>query len=239
MGASPSLCIVVPVFNEDRVIERNLGVILRCARGLGIKALLLAVNDGSSDDTKECLRRFSEGCSPEHFQYIDLPVNKGYGAACRAGLSQAVTDGFDYVLFMDSDLTDDPEYLTVFVEKMREGYDYIKTTRRAGHGGYVGVPLHRRVISHLGCSIARVATGLPLTDMANGFRAVKVDVLRGLDLEENGFGLIMEELMKSRLRARRYCEISRVQGIRSADARPSAFEYDFKTIWSYFKFLFV
>ena len=148
-----------------------------------------------------------------------------------------MTNGYEYLVFMDSDLTDHPRYLTLFYEKMVEGWDYIKTTRHVPEGGYRDVPWRRRVVSSVGCSVARAMTGLPLTDLANGFRAIRTDTYRQLNLREEGFAIIMEELAQVKRLTRRICEIPRTQGVRSADARSSAFTYDSKTLWRYFKHL--
>lgn len=233
------LCIIVPVFNEGAVLRNNLETILREAEKLPVDSMVVAVDDGSKDDSPEILRTLSARYSHSMFRTLLLPLNRGYGAACRQGASFAIANDFDYALFMDSDLTDDPKYLGEFVARMQAGWDYIKTTRHIPEGGYRDVPLKRRIISTAGCLLTRVASGLPLTDLANGFRAVKVDVLRKMELTEDNFGLILEELMKARRFTNRFCEFPRVQGVRTEDARASAFRYDLKTLWGYFRYLFL
>lgn len=233
------ICIIVPVYNEESVVERNLKTIIQYAQALSDKATVVAVNDGSRDKSGEILFAMAKQYPEEIFHPISYDVNRGYGGALKAGMRYAIERQFDYGVFMDSDLTDHPKYLQALYEKMCEGWDYIKTTRRGGDGGYHDVPWKRRVISFIGCSVGQLLTGLPLTDLANGFRAVKVDILRRLDLQEEGFGIIMEELVKAKKLTKRFCEIPRVQGVRDVEARPSAFHYDIKTLWSYFKYLFL
>lgn len=229
--------VVVPVFNEEAVIERNLEEIVRYAQALPEPATVVAVNDGSCDRTPHILAALDAEYPYAVFHAISYERNRGYGGAIKTGAAYAVGQGYDGIVFMDSDLTDHPRYLTQFYDKFREGWDYIKTTRHVSEGGYDAVPWKRRVISNIGCAVARGVTGLPLTDLANGFRAIRTDIYRQLNLREEGFAIIMEELAQVRRITRRCCEIPRVQGVRTADARPSLFTYDAKTLWSYAKFL--
>lgn len=232
------ICIVIPVYNEETVIERNLKTIIEYAQNLPQPATVIAVNDGSRDKSGAILLRMVKQYPEGVFHAIFYDINRGYGGALKAGTAYAIKKQFDYVIFMDSDLTDHPKYLKAMYEKMCQGWDYIKTTRHSSEGGYREVPLKRRIISRLGCELGKMVTGLPLTDLANGFRAVRLDILKQLDLKEEKFPIIMEELIKAKKLTKKFCEIPRIQGVRNEGARPSAFIYDFKTLWGYFKYLF-
>ena len=48
-------------------------------------------------------------------------ANRGYGAALQTGAREAAARGFDYVLYMDSDLTNSPDDIPRFVAHMDEG----------------------------------------------------------------------------------------------------------------------
>lgn len=232
------ICIVIPVYNEETVIEQNLKTIIEYAQKLPEPATVVAVNDGSRDRSGDIIMKFSAHYASEIFQAISYERNRGYGGALKVGTRYAIDHSFDYVVFMDSDLTDHPKYLAFMYAKMNQGFEYIKTTRHSSEGGYRDVPFKRRIISKLGCELGKFVTGLPLTDLANGFRAVKVDILRQLNLQEERFPIIMEELIKAKKYTNKFCEIPRVQGVRPKDARPSLFVYDLKTVFGYFKYLF-
>lgn len=233
------ICIVVPLYNEEKIIERNLKTIIQYAKGLPAPTTVVAVNDGSADRSGEIISAMAKEYPQELFHAISYTNNRGYGGAVKVGTAYAIEKHFDYLVFMDSDLTDHPKYLEALYEKMHEGWDYIKTTRHTPEGGYEHTPVIRRIISRVGCEFGKLLTGLPLTDLANGFRAVKVDIAKQLDLKEEKFPIIMEELVKAKKLTSRFCEIPRVQGVRAKDARPSAFVYDFKTLWGYAKYLFM
>src|SRR3989338_3847196 len=176
------VCIIIPVYNEEAVIEQNLKTIIKYARELPEKETVVAVNYGSSDRSGEIILKMAKQYPEQVFHAISYDKNRGYGGALKTGTAYAIDKKFDYAVFMDSDLTDHPKYLQALYEKMGEGWDYIKTTRHGDAGGYRDVPLKRRIISKLGCEFGKIVTGLPLTDLANGFRAVKVDILKRLDL---------------------------------------------------------
>lgn len=233
------ICVVVPVYNEEKIIKGNLETILAYAARLPVLTHVVAVNDGSTDGSGDILIELSLAYSPAVFSVISHMRNEGYGAAQKTGARFAVSNEFDYIIFMDSDLTDHPKYLEDFYIKITEGYEYIKTTRRALNGGYSHVPWERRIVALLGNKIARLITGLPLSDITNGFRCVKSSVINNIVLVENGFPIIIEELMKAKRLTGKFCEIPRVQGNRSEFAKPSLFKYNFKTYWKYFKYLFI
>lgn len=230
------ICIVIPVYNEETVIERNLKTIIEYAQALPQPATVVAVNDGSSDNTETILKELSKNYTDSKFQVISYPDNKGYGGALRIGMKFAIDQGYDYTLFMDSDLTNHPKYLTLFYSKMQEGCDYIKATRYSKGGGMKGVPWKRRLFSRAGNALAGVLFGLPLTDMTNGFRVVKTRVLKKLELHENGFPIIMEELYQAKKITRSFCEVPFILTNRQQEQRDTSFPYTFRTIGKYLKY---
>src|SRR5207302_8879896 len=115
---------------------------------------------------------------------VTHPANRGYGAALRTGVEAAKEERFDYVLFMDSDLTNSPADVPRFVAAMERGADVVKATRYSGGGGVRGVPFARWIVSAVGNRAARVLFGVPIHDCTNGFRAVMVSLLRRIATRE-------------------------------------------------------
>lgn len=162
--------------------------------------------------------------------------NRGYGRALRTGTQRASEMDFEYVLFMDSDLTNDPRYLPAFASRMAEGYDIIKASRYVSGGAVLGVPRWRRAISIAGNRVASRLYGLGIRDCTNGFRAGRTAILRQMHLRENGFAIIMEELYQARFLARRFCEIPNTLTARTDALRPSSFAYGPLLILDYLKY---
>jgi dolichol-phosphate mannosyltransferase len=230
----PSFAVVVPAFNEEPGIEACVRAIESALGELPNRTQLIVVEDGSSDATADVLATLAgrhDGLDVESHER-----NRGYGAALRTGTLAAAARGYDYVVFMDSDLTNDPASLTAFEREMRRSVDVIKATRYSGGGGVNGVPWKRRIPSLLGNAVARRLFGLPLHDPTNGFRAVKTDLLAGTELHERGFAVIMEELYRLRPHAVSYAEVPVVLTTRAAHLRGTSFDYSPGAIWRYLRY---
>lgn len=234
-SASPlRFCVVVPMYNEAANAERCVRAICPVLAGVPHESALVVVDDGSSDGTGAILARLA----PEfpRLRVLTHERNAGYGAALRTGIAHAADAGFTYALFMDSDLTNDPRHIPRFVTKMEERVDVIKASRYMPGGEIVGVPRHRVVISKVGNALARRLYRLPITDCTNGFRAVRVDVLRRMPLQEPGFSIIMEELYYASLLTRSFAQVPVTLTDRLPDARPTSFRYRPAVFYRYLKY---
>lgn len=229
---------MVPMYNEEAIAENSIQTILRYIKELPPVFTILIVNDGSCDSTKNIIenliRRLNSGSD---VQIISYPINKGYGAALRTGMDFAISKGYEYVIFMDSDLTNHPRYIKNFYEKILEGWDYIKATRYRYGGRVEGVCLQYKIMSRIGNFIAGLLSGLPLTDFTNGFRAVKVSLLKKLNLKEDSFLLIMEELYQMKYMTNSICEIPYVLTSRKKGQGKSHFLYSPQTCYRYFAYV--
>ncbi|MDO8435404.1 MAG: glycosyltransferase family 2 protein [bacterium] len=228
------LCIVVPMYNEAALARESIMMILSYTRQLSIVATVVVVDDGSHDATRTIVDSLvHEVGDTEKLILVAHEHNRGYGAALRTGMHYAIDHGFDYVVYMDSDLTNHPKYLTLFCDKMLEGYDYIKATRYAPGGGMEGVPWKRQMMSRWGNRVARVLFGLPLTDITNGFRALKVSLAAKLQLTESGFPIMMEELYQVQALTRSFAEVPYILTSRQAWQGTTHFGYDLSTLSTY------
>jgi len=227
-----SFCVVIPMHNESAGAEACVREVCAVLDKLPMRCALLVVEDGSRDNTARIL----ETIAPQYpkFEVIRHPRNMGYGSALRTGMERAARDGYDYALFMDSDLTNDPADIPRFVEQMKAGADVIKASRFTGEGGMSGVPFKRAVFSRTGNLVARALFGIGLRDCTNGFRAVRVAILEQMNLTENGFPIIVEELYQCKLLAKSYAEVPVVLTSRTDDQRPTAFSYKPATFYKYF-----
>lgn len=238
-GFDMRVCIVVPMYNEAVLARLSLETIIGFIPTLSDTTTVCVVDDGSRDATPmivEEVRRTNEG---RCIRYIAHQVNRGYGAALRTGIRFAIDGRFDYAVFMDSDLTNHPKYLAAFYEKMREGCEYIKATRYRPGGGMEGVPRKRRLFSYVGNRVGSFLFRLPLTDVTNGFRAVKVSILERLHLREDGFPIIMEELSQAKKFVRSFCEVPYILTDRKTGQGKTHFSYTLHIMITYFRYAFI
>jgi dolichol-phosphate mannosyltransferase len=229
-----SFCVVIPMYNEQSKAEVCVRRVCQVLAGVPHRTALVTVNDGSRDKTPEILNRLhSESEGPV---VIHHATNRGYGAALRTGTEYASHANFDYVLFMDSDLTNDPADIPKFVEKMKQGFDVIKATRYSDGGEVSGVPKYRVLVSQVGNWIARHLYGLPITDCTNGFRAVRTRLLCQMNLTESKFAVIMQELYYSRFLASTFAQVPVRLTNRALGQRPTSFVYRPRVFYDYLKY---
>ena len=234
MNSALAFCVVVPAHNEELGIERCVRTVCDALRRETCRTGLIVVDDGSKDATGAIL-----GSLDREYPELDIVScddNGGYGAAVRRGIERAATEGFEYALFMDSDLTTDPGYIGGFVSHMRRGVDVIKASRYIPGGQAEGVPAYRVAISVVGNWLSRRMYRLPVRDCTNGFQAIRVDFLKRMPLEETGFAIIMEELYYAKCLAGTFAEVPYVLRSRSDLLKKSSFYYRPRTFYSYLKY---
>jgi dolichol-phosphate mannosyltransferase len=218
-----SLGVVIPMFDEEAGAARCVDAVLPELERLGRESRLIAVEDGSADRTRELLRELA----------LDRPLlvveeherNSGYGAALRTGAEVAQRLGLDWVLFMDSDLTNPPADIPRFAALIDGPYDYVKASRFEEGGAMREVPAGRRAFSVAANRVSRLAAGGKVTDPTNGFRAIRTDAFLRMPLTERGFAVIMEELVWARRHGLRSASLPTILTSRDEALRPTAFGY--------------
>lgn len=131
----PKLSIVVPCYNEEEAIPLFYPAVEKVVKQMPVETEYWFVNDGSSDDTLAELRKL-HAQDLERVHYVSFSRNFGKEAGLYAGL-QAATG--DYVVVMDADLQDPPEYLPEMYKAISTGeYDCVgmRRTDRKGEAKF-------------------------------------------------------------------------------------------------------
>jgi glycosyltransferase involved in cell wall biosynthesis len=124
-----TLSIVVPAFNEMEVLPVFHERLVTVLAALPLRAEVIYVNDGSTDDTLALLRRM---CSQdERIAIVSLTRNFGKEIALSAGLDHANGDA---VVVIDADLQDPPELIPELISRWEAGYDVVFAQRSARDG---------------------------------------------------------------------------------------------------------
>ena len=110
-----TLSVVMPAYNEGAHITDNLLETSRVLSGFVKRYEIIAVDDGSADNTAECIRRAE--MQDTHIRGISYQPNGGKGHAIRTGIAAA--EG-RYIAFLDSDLELPPILLKRFLKDMKE-----------------------------------------------------------------------------------------------------------------------
>lgn len=111
---------VIPMFNEEECVQILYSRILKVCKSLKIRFELIAINDGSSDNTLIILKKLRH--KDPQIKIISFARNFGHQIAIVAGLKYA---SGDVVVVMDADLQDPPEIIPKMLEKWRGGYKVV------------------------------------------------------------------------------------------------------------------
>ena len=129
-------------------------------------ALLIGVDDGSRDATREMLGR---GCD----RVIAFDRNRGKGSALRAGFALALEIRYEAVLTVDADGQHDPRCSGALLAALDRADVVIGARQRTGSR----MPIHRRVSNAVSSAAISWAAGCRIPDSQSGFRAIRADVL--------------------------------------------------------------
>ncbi len=171
------LLIVAPAFNEEAGLPHFIAAVLDLRRRLAAatEVRLLVVDDGSSDDTLNVLRRAAEA-HPEAVGFLSFTANAGHQAALIAGLCHA-GPWPDAIVTMDSDLEHPMAVVEQLVQKWREtGAIIVHAIRRPTRD----LPLLKRLPSAMFYRLTATLTGLSLSAGQADFRLWDAEVLRNV-----------------------------------------------------------
>lgn len=115
--ASKKVFIVIPCYNEEKVIKK----VIKDIKNEGWKNIIV-VDDGSTDNT---LQKAKE----EKVFALRHVINRGKGAAVKTGLEFAKTKDADIVVTIDGDGQNNPKEIKKMVKKIEEGFEVVMGTR--------------------------------------------------------------------------------------------------------------
>jgi glycosyltransferase involved in cell wall biosynthesis len=174
--------IVIPIYNEQSTLHEIIGRV-RAVEGLNIKEIIL-VDDCSTDGTRELLQ---SGFDEPVFQKFYHEVNLGKGAALRTGFAAATGD---IVAIQDADLEYDPAELPGLIRPIVKGQaDVVFGSRFVGGGAHRVVYYWHMLGNKLLTTLSNMLTNLNLTDMECCYKLFRREVLKGITIEENRFGV--------------------------------------------------
>jgi glycosyltransferase involved in cell wall biosynthesis len=211
MDSKLSLAILVPVYNEQYLVESSLRRLEVLANSPWLNRIrVIVVNDASTDQTSEVLNNFREGLQKPgatHLEWIfqDHKQNQGKGAALRSALEFADTD---LVVVHDADLEYHPEDLLKMIPLfVTEDADAVYGSRFLA-SDYRRVLLFRHSLGNkLLTLLTNTVTDLNLTDMETCYKMVRTPLLKSIPLESNRFGFEPEITIKLAKRQARIFEL--------------------------------
>ncbi|PYP83628.1 MAG: glycosyl transferase [Candidatus Angelobacter sp. Gp1-AA117] len=163
----PKYSIIVPAYNERERLGRSLQTIVDYARQQGWSAEIVAVDDGSSDETAEIINGLAAQY-PE-IRLVRNPGNRGKGYAVRNGMLNARGE---ILLFTDADLSSPISEAPKLFSAIARGAEVAIGSRWLDPSlQFERQPLKRQIFSRIFNLFLRVLLGLNFRDTQCGFKA--------------------------------------------------------------------
>lgn len=147
----------IPAFNEEQTIQ---SVLADVKENLP-EAVILVINDGSTDKTGMIVRSLDVMC-------LELPFNMGVGAAMRAAFKFAHQENFSHVLQFDADGQHSAIEGSKLIDFASDA-EIVIGSRFLNSNDYRTGKLRRLAMKILALVISR-RIGRKLTDVTSGFR---------------------------------------------------------------------
>ncbi len=186
LATDPEISIVVPALNEESSIAEFIDWCRVGIERAGVRGEIIII-DSSTDRTGE----------------IALANGARVLKSPKRGLGRAYIDAIPfirgrYVLMGDADCTYDFRSIAPFVEKFRQGYDFVIGSRFAGHIEDGAMPaLHRYFGTPLTSALLNLIYGSSFSDIHCGMRGMSLAALRAMKLQSQSWEYASEIIVKS------------------------------------------
>jgi glycosyltransferase involved in cell wall biosynthesis len=189
-----STAIIVPTYNEKENIEKLVGKII----GLKInKTKIIIVDDNSPDGTGEIADRLAKKYKGKII-VIHRACKLGLGSAYKAGFEKVFSDGYNFVVTMDADLSHNPKVIPNMLTKLKK-FDMVIGSRYVPGGKIIGFGIGRTLLSSLAQMINKRLLGINISDSTSGFRAYRVKSLKKIkpfEIKSEGYSYLIEAIYK-------------------------------------------
>jgi glycosyltransferase involved in cell wall biosynthesis len=162
--------VVVPVYNESENIHKLDSEIREVMRGLGKGYEVIYVNDGSTDNSLEVLKKLA------HVKIIELNRNYGQATALDAGFKAAKGE---LVISMDADLQNDSHDIPNMIKKLNDENLDVVCGWRKNRKDKSGI----KILTKTGRFVRNVLIGDKVHDTGCTLRVYKREAVKSLDLQ--------------------------------------------------------
>lgn len=167
--AQYKLSVIVPVYNCEEYIYRNLHECLKTFSRYGNDFEIILVNDGSTDNTLHEAMLIKDS----RLKIASYELNRGKGYALKHGFGHV---SGNVVTFLDGDLDIHPRNLMGFFKYLEKADIVIGSKRHPK--SRVNYPVKRRVLSYFYHLFVSTLFNLDVNDTQSGLKLVKYDCLK-------------------------------------------------------------
>lgn len=184
------LCVVIPVFNEEKTVTEILDIVLARPE----TAEIIVVDDASTDNSREVIKKYIKKKKlKKKIKLFYQEKNMGKGAAIRRGFDEASAP---VVIIQDADKEYTPEDYPVVLEPIISGKAHVVYGSRFQPGPGRVVRYKHRLGNKLITHVSNWMTDLSLTDVESCYKCFRREVIQNLNLETCRFGIEVEMTAK-------------------------------------------
>ena len=170
----PKISVFVPIYNEERVLYKNIMRILDSIKKITNSFELIIVDDNSSDKSPDICKKLAKKSSKVRY----LRYNNGPSRRENLAISFKKAKG-NVIVMMDIDLSVDPAFMGRLIKEIENGAD-ISTGSRYLKGSFIKRTFKRRVISCFYNLFMRSYFKSYIRDHQCGFKAFRKNVILSL-----------------------------------------------------------
>ena len=131
-------------------------------------------------------------------------VNLGKGAAMKTGAEAAFSEGYENVIFMDTDGQHDTSDIDKFINKLKEGCDIVYGSRNMSMGR---MPLVRNLGNRITSIVISFLFGVYVSDVLCGYRAITKRAYKKISWESVGYAVETEMVIRTAKEKLKHCEV--------------------------------
>lgn len=198
------ISVVVPLYNEAESLPELAEWIRRVMHANGFSYEILFINDGSTDNSAEVIRRLAE--EDPNIHLVSFARNYGKSPALNEGFRRVKGD---VVITMDADLQDSPDEIPELYRMIKEdGFDLVSGWKKKRYD-----PLSKTIPTKLFNATARKVSGIKnLHDFNCGLKAYRLPVVKSIEVygdmhryipylaKNAGYGKIGEKVVQHQAR---------------------------------------
>jgi glycosyltransferase involved in cell wall biosynthesis len=189
-----TLSIVIPAYNEANTIHRILDKIREVSLSSNIAKEVIIVNDCSTDNTEESVKKYISSWPSFRIIYLKHEVNMGKGAALHTGIAKATGE---FTVIQDADLEYDPNEYNDLLKPVLNGFaDVVYGSRFMGGSPHRVLFFWHTIGNKFLTAFTNMCSNLNLTDMETCYKLFNTAMLQSLSLKEKRFGFEPEVTIK-------------------------------------------
>lgn len=229
-----TLSVLMPVHNESRTLRTIVKRVFESQIDLEIE--LICVDDGSSDDSLAILEELAS--DNPRILVIRHGSNMGKGKAVRSAIEKMTGD---IAIIQDADLEYDPnDYARVLAPILNGDADAVYGSRFAASEVRRVLFFWHSVGNKVLTTLSNMANNHNLTDLSTCYKAVRGDLLKGLRLTSDGFGIDPELTARLTHSGARLYEVPiSYYGRTYSEGKHIGWRDGFEALWLIFKFKFI